>query len=640
MHERNRGNNGVARNGPGRPLARIKTAGAVSALAIFAFMAVLGTANRASAAVCGVSLTNAISPSDPYQIPPGATVTITATIGNNAANNSTYTLSSFTQLLSCANAADFSTCGGADDSTVSYVGNIGGTCPVTWTANTSTPGQVVFTPNSTLTLAIGGSCTLTFQESVTHLSSTSHPNTIFWANSFTGACPSLTAGNTGSGSFDVGTCQVGVNKLVSCDGGAFAKNCSTVTGLPISVEYQANNTGSLNAACNVASGQGLTDTNLFILPSAVSVTVPLADLNFTTVHTAGPDACNATLAGNEPDTASLNCSCADGNSTFLAPVVMSSADFSCTVPGLGVTKTCGASRSGTSAVTVSDQSTGNATLDGCTLTDQVYAGPCADGNPTNSTVVDLVTSNHSIVDPTGTLSQVFAGNATGLNDTSCGGPNCCNVATITCDVTGTNNTIQSHNVADCPIISGDCFTRTPGFWGTHVNALNQLFNSTSGFGPVESCEVALNTSQAVVQGSATEDICSIGGGQKNPPQTSIPNTQRQLERECAAAELNLAVSDLRKVSCEGVYPGITNLVTMCCGPGPGLPLLPAITDVCNNGGDTNGCISALDVFNNFNFTTVVGNSSVDATDYGPPGANPTQCQNAKASGFVNTRNRP
>jgi hypothetical protein len=638
---------------------------AVSIITLFALMTVLGTADGVWAQTCGGSLEPQIQhPAGTPNIGPftvGTTVTIQNTIHNTTGTS--FTVTDFIQKLSCLNTTDFVLCTTADDSSVSFVGNITTTCGVTWNA-VATTNTITFKPTTTLTLPAGASCNLSFDEKINKLGTSTGlpPGHIDWASNYDGHCndvPPLNGGAEGSGIFNVLQCSVEVDKQVSCDGGktffdisgvddtepptktlsslcigfnAFGANPAT----PIIVRYKARNTGNADATCLTTNMQGLTDTNLGILPAGFTVaSIPATETAYTTIDTV-TKACSTGLASVEPDTGSLSCQCTSNDKTFLAPVSMDSATFACQSPALAVTKTCGtANASGNSPVTVTYKSTGTAALSSCKLTDNVFAGACVMGAPSSMTKVGTVTGiPASLTDPTASPKTVSGLTATGLNGTSCKGTDCCNQATVTCDVTGSPGpeTIAASGVANCPVKTGDCFTRTPGFWGTHVAAQNLLY---ADFGPVLSCDVDLDTSLAVTQGSGTEDICSIGGGQNNPPQTNISNTQRQLERQCAAANMNLAVSALRRVSCEGIDPGITDLINTCCN---------AKTNVCNDGKQgaftTNGCISALDAFNNTDFTTIVGPSSVDATDFGPPGANPTQCKKAKASGFVNNRPRP
>lgn len=636
-------------------------------------------AQPARAQTCGGAINNQIqqpagTPNlGPFQV--GDTVTVRARIINT--NDEPFDVSNLKHDLSCFDTTDFTTCNTApDDSVASFVGNVTTNCvdagnhPVTWTTSISN-NQVTFTPNNPPHLATSGNagdrCDVSYDVQINGLSTDSTPSQIQWANRENGKCATsgIDGGADGSGIFSVLECKVELDKQVSCDGGntffdvsgaddteppsetlsdlcigwnAFANGGATTPATSIIVRYAARNVGSVDATCSTSNAygtdgtQGLFDSNLGILPSGVSVSsIPATQTSYVQV---GQEtvACSDTLAGGEPDTGSLLCQCQSGGKTFLAPVSNDSAKFACETPGLAVTKSCGpVDSSGNAAVSVTYQSNGSAALDNCALTDTVYAGACVNGAPSSTTVVGSVTGIPSqLTDPTANPTTIDGLTATGLNTTSCDGSDCCNQVSITCQVAGSPGpeTITRSNVADCAIASGDCFTRTGGYWGNHPKAQNLLYKT---LGSVFSCGVDLDLTAASTQGSGTEDICSIGGGSHNPPQTSISNTQRQLERQCAVANLNLAASQFLEVSCEGVYPGIDTLVARCCNNPD---------SVCNAGGDTAGCIGALDVFNNTDFTTIVGPSSVDATNIVSGPANPTQCQASKASGFVNHRPRP
>ena len=235
--------------------------------------------------------------------------------------------------------------------------------------------------------------------------------------------------------------------------------------------------------------------------------------------------------------------------------------------------------------------------------------------------------------------------ATTLTTELCDGVVCCNEATITCNIEGAPlpfcvqdcqalfepgperseciaqcplKTIQAFDFDDCEIPEGDCYTRTPGRWGTHPADQDFVYDE---FGPVESCGVDLETSDATMEGSGTEDVCSIG---KDHVITGVSNTQLQVERLCAAANLNLAASQLLGFSCESVFAGITDLVDDCCNASDSV----CVTGVAN-AFTVPECIDMLDVFNNMMF----GDADAEPIVVGP--ANPRECRVAKKNGFLN-----
>jgi len=162
-----------------------------------------------------------------------------------------------------------------------------------------------------------------------------------------------------------------------------------------------------------------------------------------------------------------------------------------------------------------------------------------------------------------------------------------------------------------------CFTRTPGFWGTHP-AITQ---AVLGAG-LPSCGLVVNTTAAATPVSSTEDICSVGTDSKanhTSPQ------QVQLIRQCMSAALNLAATAHAPTpgDCNSVSPGISSQFDTCC-TGP--------TSVCDSGAspaaiDASGCIGILDRFNNLETTFDIG--------VGQGRAEPSACQASKNNGFLN-----
>jgi len=308
MQEGTLGDSGGPPNGPPNPWTyknkRFKAAAAaVSIVTLFALTAVLGTADGVWAQTCAGNLHLVESPVGPYQI--GDTVTLTATILNTGSTPAVpQVVTNYVQKLSCpANVTDFALCTSPDDTSVLFENNIKTTCvdsmsnPIVWTPTLAT-GQVTFTPTKTLTLADGASCTLSFDEKINALgSSSTPPHSIDWASRYNGICQegggdTLTGKANGSGEFIVIACSVEVDKQVSCDGGktffdvsgvddteppsktlssmcigfnAFGANPPT----NIIVRYKARNTGTADATCSTTNMLGLTDTNLGILPAGV-----------------------------------------------------------------------------------------------------------------------------------------------------------------------------------------------------------------------------------------------------------------------------------------------------------------------------------------------------------------------------------
>jgi hypothetical protein len=127
---------------------------------------------------------------------------------------------------------------------------------------------------------------------------------------------------------------------------------------------------------------------------------------------------------------------------------------------------------------------------------------------------------------------------------------------VICDIVGSRKQVRDTSSDVCEVPGDGCFTRTPGYWGTHPDSTLWALN-----GGLATCGVLINN-VGTGQGSAIEDMCSIGKDAK-PNQTT--NTQLQLERQCMAAALNLNASRLLDGNCESEMPGIMDDFGDCCG---------------------------------------------------------------------------
>src|SRR5437899_2439857 len=209
--------------------------------------------------------------------------------------------------------------------------------------------------------------------------------------------------------------------------------------------------------------------------------------------------------------------------------------------------------------------------------------------------------------------------ATGLctakdDSTACGDNdnNVCTSAGCEKNAAGVGQCVQTHRgTGTC-----GCFTRTPGFWGTHPKITKKVLGSG-----LPSCGLVVNTTAAATPVSSTEDICSVGTDSKT---NHTSPQQVQLIRQCMAAALNLAATAHapQPGDCNSVFPGITQMFNTCCS-GP--------TSVCDSGQsaaaiDASGCIGTLDRFNNLETTFDIG--------IGQGRADPSACQASKNNGFL------
>jgi hypothetical protein len=125
--------------------------------------------------------------------------------------------------------------------------------------------------------------------------------------------------------------------------------------------------------------------------------------------------------------------------------------------------------------------------------------------------------------------------------------------------------------------------------------------------------------------SAIEDICSTGNDHVT---NHVAPQQVQLERQCMAANLNIAATARGAGDCRSVSPDINTVINGCCN---------GANAVCNSSAtakqiDDSGCIGLLDRFNNLETTINIG-VSLGA-------ANPGRCQASRNNGFLNPgRNR-
>ena len=392
---------------------------------------------------------------------------------------------------------------------------------------------------------------------------------------------------------------------------------------PIMVRYLARNTGDLDLTCDGVL-QGLADTNPELLPGIVPINMPPGTGGVIEQLASVSPLCSNDLDAGEPGTAMLDCVCDLTGQPAVDPDTMAtpvdSALFECQTPALGVSKLCDPQDAeGNNAIDISyNDDGGDTSLVNCMLTDTVWSLACdGDGPDAAASVVEMAAMEMPVPLPDNNVML----EATTLNEMDCEGNTCCNVVEVTCDIEGSGDPLKQISataVDDCEILEDDCYTRTPGRWGTHPADQDFVYDE---FGPVESCGVDLETSDATMEGSGTEDVCSIG---KDHVITGVSNTQLQVERLCAAANLNLAASQLLGFSCESVFAGITDLVDDCCNAADSV----CVTGVAN-AFTVPECIDMLDVFNNMMF----GDADAEPIVVGP--ANPRECRVAKKNGFLN-----
>jgi len=486
----------------------------------------------------------------------------------------------------------------------------------------------------------------------------------------------------------VQTCTIQVDKKVSCDSAQsfptgsfhdvgfvtadddnttdFCASWNANNGMPaesIRVEYVVRNTGTANASN--CSG---TESNTAITSSPINIGDILSGSD--SEPTDADNACSANLVAGEPDQFDVTCICgAPEDNTGVTASAFDRAKFECLNPGLNVVKQCEQANLGSPSnftITVTNSGADPAAdLENCTITDKWFpADPSTQCTvvPANATVA--ATTPASIT----TLNGGDMASATGSFTSPTPGT-ICNNASVTCEIVGSTDvngdpkTITASDTADCPVVTtstttsstttsstttsstttsstttsstttsttlpSECFTRTPGFWGTHPSVTAAVLGATG----LNSCGVLITTTDSNTQGSATEDICSVG---KDAKTLNFFPQQIQLERQCMAANLNVAATLEGGGDCAGAFPvgdplipeGISALLDRCCN-GTNAVCRSSDTD---NEISASDCIGLIDAFNNTELTFNAGL---------PQGsAQPGKCQRSKNNGFVNSRPR-
>lgn len=302
-----------------------------------------------------------------------------------------------------------------------------------------------------------------------------------------------------------------------------------------------------------------------------------------------------------------------------------SVDVDCLTAGVSVNKTCGeADEEGNWNVVIEVSNTFEADLENCTITDtlggvDVTAGLVCDGDPLD---FDL---------PAGTFF-----NCTGVYPAE-GDAEVLNTVDVDCDIVGSKKSKQASDEDICIPPPGGCFTRTPGYWGTHPESTLWALD-----GGLINCGVLIDNADGDedgAPGSAIEDMCSIGKDHKDAHTT---NAQLNLERHCMAAMLNISATRLMEGgSCESEYRGISEGLAFCCGAG----LEEGEESICNTDNAdakmyVSDCIGFVGGFNELD-----DGNDLDEMDLcpdnpytgfeSPCSADSSACQASSGNGFVN-----
>src|SRR5437899_1077734 len=338
----------------------------------------------------------------------------------------------------------------------------------------------------------------------------------------------------------VNTCAAKVDKQVSCDGGktfhdvglvtadedghtdvcfgwtAFTINGTAMPAEPIQVRYAVANAGTADLlTCSITESNDHFATTVSV-GSLAGVCVADIDcgnaqaacVNGACVFTGGADSsdCSASNSAAEPDTATVTCDCTPTPGE-LQVTAFDQAKFQCLTPGLAVTKECKVQAAGgTNEVEVTLMNTGTADLQNCVVTDKVFPNDptCP---PTTTTSTDVTVAGVASL-PAGTSATVM-GSVTGLTMSAC------NTVSVTCEIKDSVDPANPSQPKKTPPATDqdvcaaappkNCFTRTPGFWGTHPHITQRVLGTG-----LPSCGLVVNTTAAATPVSSTEDICSVG----------------------------------------------------------------------------------------------------------------------------------
>lgn len=313
-----------------------------------------------------------------------------------------------------------------------------------------------------------------------------------------------------------------------------------------------------------------------------------------------------------------------------------SADLNCEAVGLDVTKEClEQDDQGVNIVNVhvennglaENPGVGVATLTNCQLTDPLINGDPLTPNPIND-VGPGVTK-----DATGTI--------VGLTQETV------NEVSVTCDIVGAfdndgnQKTVTDNDTDPCEVPGEGCWTRTPGYWATHMDEAQETLNL--GVPGEINCGIGIYETDAS-DGSTVQDMCSIG---KDPASfndgKTISPQLAQLTRQCMAAQLNLAITEAFEGDCNGTSglpSDTTAILGFCCGIGEEV----GEYSVCNPPAPGVGeeylgaCIGFVDYFNNFDDEEFESENDICEYFDGAVDCNaePKYCQDAKNDCTMNT----
>ena len=570
-----------------------------------------------------------------------------------------------------------------NDIVVKYIASeTAGDLPLVSCTVTDTNGGITSIPALPGSILGGASATVT-TSTVNPLACTttlaaSEPDTATLSCSCGTATSGVTVTATDTAKFGCQACSVSLDKQVSCDGGAnftdvgaggsagrvggalpggapacigftAATNGTLSTAASqIEARYVVTNTGATNVSCTTP----ITDTNLTLAAGGTVISTTLTPTGVTSTTTlvskGSPQACTEALddfedAGN---TAGITCQCVAptaGDTSLGNASATDIARFDCQAPGLTVSKSCAPSATpGIDSISITATNpTGTdptpVSLANCNVTDQFFTNSATCTG--TSVGVTLVGGGPFNLNP-GATSLPATAMVPPPTFTSAS----CDQASVTCSLTGVAGapatiTATANAVCPAPPTSG-CLLRTPGFFATHP-AIDALLLGTTG---ILSCGVQMTVAHdlAGTQGSAIEDLCSVGTDAK------LPGTDQNLTalaRACMGANFDLAATKLLGGSVSGcdnvpitlpngavVSSGDVAMINNCCN----VPSSVCAGGTGQSAAVVQGCLDFVGAFSGLDCSGDCGFAKGIGVFDNPGSADPSICQGSKNNGFRNT----
>lgn len=486
-------------------------------------------------------------------------------------------------------------------------------CGVAWSTNVPGGGaavnNLIFTAAPLVTLPPSSTCKVNFEVEVLEKSTDTTPETIEALAHSVAACDNgLVSSSQDSVEIPVNECVVALDKYIELEDGTPVGQgikdgppAVSVDDQPLTYWLVATNPGDpLDGFLDVGDCR--------LLDPKLGVDIPISSIvPDQPIPVDVPRFCDAETEG--PNEARIVCNECGGRAGIVRED-LDTMDLECQTPDVSLVKQCIRVDGNVFDFEITIENTGQTALD-CTVEDRAETGPC----PQDPTVGPVLSHDFGILGvgsgpavhtfPANILDVASCNNANAtclvLNPAT-GAPEADSCISGTCAFMGTPCSVDSDCGLDgLKIVEAQAddtcqpegeWTRTPGFWCTHPNVINNECSL-----PIEVCGQSLGTTDAGTQDSTSEALgIAIEG-----------DIELQLARQCTAAALNAACGGAAFVEYDFCCGGAS------CVKGGEIPMLPS----------GQSCIDALDLFNNS------GDDQDTTFDMSQYNANPRQCQAAK-----------